>query len=173
MSTKVFFAFALLSFCLYLHGDVYSKGRKPLLDENIPVNFKEVSDENFSSCLTLFSPDKYNKLIIINTQKEFDSFVYSYTSSYFMCETFSPPQIDFNKNTLLGRYTSISCNEKIEKHIYRNDYQKKYFYILEISPLSKKEEPCSQKKISFNWIVIPKTYFGYAVEAKIKSKNEN
>lgn len=98
-----------------------------------------------------------------------DSSEYNQTLMTFVRTDWYPdfifPEIDFDKYTVLGNYTSGSCASYFERYVVRIDNKKAYKYIVVVKHPNC---PSGPPRTSLNLIAVPKIPDGYTVEFEIQ-----
>ena len=106
------------------------------------------------------------KTIVINNIKEYNDFVNSKVN----CNVQKPPDIDFARKTLIGRYVIASgCKPPVyDKEVLQDDEKQEIKYIITV----KQKGTCERLWGDMNWISVPKVPQGYAVDLEVKETVE-
>ncbi len=100
-----------------------------------------------------------NDRYIIKSDIEYKNMYYSIKSNYQSCLNYQLPIIDFNKYTLLG-YITKNYPHDIKQTIYKNEYEKKYVYVVNVTITSFNKILITKT----NWLLVPKIPSDYSVE---------
>jgi hypothetical protein len=83
------------------------------------------------------------------------------------CDTANLPPINFNKYTLLGKYTSGSgCSAYYERSIIKYPVDKTYIYTISV----KYSGLCEMLIGSWNWALVPRIPYNYKITFKVNEK---
>ncbi|MDQ3071885.1 MAG: hypothetical protein M3Q97_01285 [Bacteroidota bacterium] len=69
------------------------------------------------------------------------------------------PAIDFNSETLLGLYTTGTCNVRYTREVERIEAEKRYIYNVIIHSCGW----CKSLVVNYNWVTVPKLPEGWTV----------
>lgn len=76
------------------------------------------------------------------------------------------PVIDFNNNSLLGLFTTGSCEVKYIREVTRNESEENYHYKVVVKSCG----TCKKESYSFNWVTVPKIPEDWDVIFEIENK---
>lgn len=119
----------------------------------------------FGTCFSGFYDEGYSEVIIKNEEayQDFGNTVRIHPYNL-NCDTADLPMIDFNKYSLIGKYTSGGgCSVSYTRQVFRDEKNKKYIY--EIS--AEYSGTCRMLIININWALIPKIPKGYTIEFRV------
>ncbi|GEM_PF-5938854 len=107
------------------------------------------------------------KPIIINTLSEYKDLVNNKVN----CNSQKPPEIDFTKKVLLGRYViTAGCKAPVfEKEVIQDDDKKEIKYTITV----RQKGTCVRLWGDMNWIVMPKAPKDYAVIIDVREYVES
>ena len=167
MNTKIIclslvLCIVLMSCCIdHSQNETQSTDTSEINIEYIDVN------EKFSACFSPF--DLRGREFVINSEEEYLELL-EYRSLNPRCENFELLEIDFTKNTLLGKYAEgVGCSIDFEREVKRNETGKKIIYSIEVV----EEGLCEMLGSSMNWILIPKVSSDYSVEFEVEKKGQD
>ncbi len=76
------------------------------------------------------------------------------------------PVIDFNNKSLLGLFTTGSCEVKYIREVTRNESEENYHYKVVVKSCG----TCKKEGYSFNWVTVPKIPQDWDVTFEIENK---
>ena len=76
------------------------------------------------------------------------------------------PIIDFNNNSLLGLFTTGSCEVKYIREVTRNESEENYHYRVVVKSCG----TCKKEGYAYNWVTVPKIPENWNVTFEIENK---
>ncbi|MDY0103852.1 MAG: hypothetical protein RBS07_13035 [Lentimicrobium sp.] len=76
------------------------------------------------------------------------------------------PIIDFNNNSLLGLFTTGSCEVKYIREVTRNESEENYHYKVVVKSCG----TCKKEGYAYNWVTVPKIPENWNVTFEIENK---
>jgi hypothetical protein len=117
--------------------------------ENLTPDSEFIDNTHFGNCF-LSIPDDRNEIVICTEDEYLDYMELSRTTGTGSdCENAIPTDIDFDKHSLIGTFTSGACSAKYDRSIDQDGKEITYKIKVEYSGL------CFMIVSSMNWALIP------------------
>lgn len=119
-------------------------------------------------CFDIASLSRNNELIF-RDKESFESYVdsmriYPYNLN---CDTATVPDINFDKYTLVGKFTSGGgCDVEYKRNVFEDVNNKNIIYEIKINYTGL----CEMLITSMNWALIPRIPDNYSVEFKVRER---
>ena len=154
MKNILAFITAFFIFAVFVSGQAFEE---PKRFNVIFEDLRPLDSDHSVHCSAEFFFTYGEKAIIINTLSEYKDFVNNKAN----CNSQKPPEIDFTRKVLLGRYVIIAgCNAPVfDKEVIQDDEKKEVKYTV----TARQKGTCARLWGDMNWIVMPKAPQDYAV----------
>jgi len=164
MKTILIFITVFFYFSVLLLGQTFEEPKRfsVVFEDLMPLD----SDHSIP-CPAEFFFMHGEKAIIINTLSEYNDFVNNKVN----CNVQKPPEIDFKKNVLLGRYVITGgCKAPVfDKEVIQDDEKKEIKYTI----IARQKGTCSRLWGDMNWIAVPKAPKDYAINIDVREYVES
>jgi hypothetical protein len=153
MKTTPVFITVFLIFAVFASGQSFEEPKRfNVLFEDL----RPLDSDHSIPCPAEFFFTHGEKAIIINTLSEYKDFVGNKVN----CNAQKPPEIDFTKKVLLGRYVITGgCKAPVfDKEVIQDDEKKEIKYTI----TARQKGTCARLWGDMNWIAMPKVPKDYA-----------
>lgn len=135
--------------------------------ENLTPDSKFIENTFFGTCFRLIPDDRDE--IVIRTKGEYLDYMEQKraTATGTDCENATLPDIDFDKYSLLGTFTSGACNAVYDRSIDQKGREITYKINVEYSGF------CFMHVYDMNWVIIPKLRKKDKVIFEVEQTNSN
>lgn len=114
----------------------------------------------------------FNSEVVIRNQKEYEEFFKNNRRAEFPpdhCEGTTPPKIDFNNYSLIGKGTSATgCGREYKRTIMQKGNKTLKYHIVVIS-----KGGCEPLVLDMNWALVPKIKKRTEVVFEVENRHEN
>lgn len=159
MKKILIFIAAFFSFSVFASGQAFEETKRfNVLFEDL----RPLDSDHSIPCEADFFFQYGEKAIIINTLSEYKDFANNKVN----CNAQKPPEIDFTKKVLLGKYViTAGCKPPVfDKEVIQDDEKKEIKYTI----TARQKGTCARLWGDMNWIVMPKAPQDYVIIIDVK-----